>query len=54
MYRRLVGVRSKCGCHHRPEGVMPDLKVHFLEEAAKTFVYADRYQDFSAELINSQ
>ena len=35
------------------EGVMPDAKTHFYEEAAKTFTYVDRYQDFWAELINT-
>lgn len=35
------------------EPVMPDAQLHFLEEAAKTFTYADRYQDFWAELINT-
>lgn len=35
------------------EGVLPDGQVHFFEEAAKTFIYADHYQDFWAELINT-
>ena len=35
------------------EGVLPDAQVHFLEQAAKSFTYSDRYQDFWAELINT-
>ncbi len=35
------------------EGVLPDVKAHSLEQAAKTFTYVDRYQDFWAELINT-
>jgi len=35
------------------EPVMPDVQLHFLEEAAKTFTFSDRYQDFWAELLNT-
>lgn len=35
------------------EGVLPDVKVHFLERAAKSFTFSERYQDFWAELINT-
>lgn len=35
------------------EGVLPDVVVKQLEQAAKSFVYSDRYQDFWAELINT-
>lgn len=33
------------------EGLLPDVTVHGLEMAAKTFIYNERYQDFWAELI---
>jgi hypothetical protein len=35
------------------EGVLPDVSVSAMELAAKSFTYADRYQDFWAELINT-
>lgn len=35
------------------EGIVTDLDVKRLEEAAKTFVYVDRQHDFWAELINT-
>lgn len=35
------------------EGVLPDVTVSAMELAAKSFTYADRYQDFWAELINT-
>lgn len=35
------------------EGVLPDAHVHMLEQAAKTFIFTDHYQDFWAELINT-
>jgi TPM domain len=35
------------------EGALPDAQVRLYEAAAKTFTYADRYQDFWAELINT-
>ena len=35
------------------EDVLPDVIVHGLERAAKSFTFVDRYQDFWAELINT-
>jgi hypothetical protein len=35
------------------EGELPDIVVHGLELAAKSFIYTDRYQDFWAELIHT-
>lgn len=35
------------------EGVLPDIIIHRLEMAAKSFIYSDHYQDFWAELINT-
>lgn len=35
------------------EGVLPDVTVHALEEAAKSFTYAGRMHDFWADLINT-
>jgi len=35
------------------EGVLTDAKVSYLEQAAKTFIYTDRFHDFWAELINT-
>jgi hypothetical protein len=35
------------------ESVLPDVVVHGLEKAAKSFIFSDHYQDFWAELINT-
>ena len=35
------------------ESVIPDVSLRFLERAAKTFVFSERYQDFWSELINT-
>ncbi len=45
--------RLKIEIGYMLEGVLPDATVKALEEAAKSFTYANRYHDFWADLINT-
>lgn len=45
--------RLKIEVGYALEGILPDVTVAALEEAAKSFTYADRLHDFWADLINT-